>query len=482
MTTVDNTLNHPDYNTAKDDLLLVRECMSGESELKRSVNRKIYIPDPRYIDGKARTAQAIAEYNSYLEGAEYDDFVSPTVSAWVGLLNLSKCEFELPPVIDYLENNADGDGTSLTALMSMAASNVFQTKYHGLLVEYGMGLPDIQTNTLTRSEQRDLGIQVSIKSYKRESIRDWGFTNIGGVKKLSYLKLSETVEVRGENNTLSTATNYLTLALDDDGYYYQKKDYQNAENKNTTEIIYPEANRNKLTEIPFVFLMDEETEPGFIPRKMGPIYPIAKKAIARMRTSADLNRSLKITGVPGVFTKGWKVNDDELFVQLNEGRRNIAFGASNNLPNDVTVDIVQMAGSGQPLFEKMDRNQEEAKALGARFDFQKNKNQTATESNNIKQKETAMLINAASEIEYCFEKILYWASMFEGDEQETQVTINKDFSNVKLSPEERKAVRDDVTMGLISKEQAIQIYIDGGILPKDSLDVIGELSPISATG
>lgn len=472
-----------DYEFSYSDMLLVRECVEGETAIKNSDQIKIYLPDPRYIDqtNVKLSEQARVEYQAYKDSADYDNFPESTLNSWVGLMDIDKAEFELPRSIEHLEDNADGDGLSLREMMELSASELFQMKFQGLLVEYGNEFGEFPEEQITKQQAQELGLRSSIKSYPRESIVDWDFGLVNGVKKLRFVKLKEQVTESDINKlTQQFYTNYLICALDEDGYYYQKKYYRvtgvgdSITELTESERIYPEANGQRLTELPFILMFDQQVQAGTIPRQLGALYPICRKAISMFRTSADLNGALKIVGVPTVFTKGWKQGDIDIFKQVNDGRSNIAFGTrtSNNMPNDVTVDVVQMNGTNQPLFEQMDRLQKRAKSLGAKIDTDiENSNRTATEVRAENAKETALLVNVANSIQAGYTRALTFAAMFEGDDNpDFTITLNKDFTSTKMGEEERKILNQEFLSGVYTIEQYQYLLEAGGVVPDEFFD------------
>lgn len=464
-------------------MLLVRDCVEGESAIKNSDQVKLYLPDPRYVDKRnvKLTEQARVEYDAYLQCADYDNFPESTLSSWVGLMDIDKAEFELPSSVEHLEENADGDGLSLREMMELSASELFQMKFQGLLVEYGSEFGEFPEEEITKQQAQALGLRSSIKTYPRESIVDWDYGLVDGVKKLRYVKLKEEVtDTDFDKLTQQQYTNYLVCALDDEGYYYQKKFYKvsgigdGAESGIESEMIYPTANGQMLKSLPFILMFDQQIPAGTIPRQMGALYPICRKAISMFRTSADLNGALKIVGVPTVFTNGWKRGDIDVFKEVNDGRSNISFGTrtSNNLPNDVSVDVVQMNGTNQPLFEQMDRLQKRAKSLGAKIDDNQGEgDKTATEVRAENAKETALLVNVANSIQEGYEKAIMHAARFEGDENpEFTITLNKDFTSTKMSEEERKILNQEFLSGVYTVEQYQYLLQAGGVVPDEFFD------------
>ena len=130
----------------------------------------------------------------------------------------------------------------------------------------------------------------------------------------------------------------------------------------------------------------------------------------------------------------------------------------------VTVDVVSLASADNALFKKMDDNAKEARALGARFETEDSTQKTATEIRARNAREESILHNVASSIEIGYVQAIRYCALFEGDENaEIEINLNKDFSNSKLTVEERKAIQGDVLSGLMTRDEGRKEMRLGGI-------------------
>ena len=96
---------------------------------------EIYVPDPTNIQGetyKQKTPEERARYDNYINGAEYDNYPSTTLTAWLGLMDIMgqpKESIQLSSRVSHLFDDFDGDGTNILESMEATASNLFQAKY-----------------------------------------------------------------------------------------------------------------------------------------------------------------------------------------------------------------------------------------------------------------------------------------------------------------------------------------------------------------
>ena len=475
-----STLANDDYNFMRSELLLVRDSVEGRTAIVNSPQVETYVPDPTNIQGEAyrtKTPEERRRYDNYVNGAEYDNYPSSTLTSWLGLMDIMGLEDDavmLSGRVAHLVDDFDGDGTSILESMEATASNIFQAKYHILLSQYGYEFGDFPEQDLTLDEARALGIKSSVKEYQRENLIDWEFSKVNGVKQLTFARLVEKVTLRDEDMIQSeTYNNYITLALDENNDYYQQIQY-GTEGNQKSERVYPLANGSRLNFIPLTIIIDQPEIKGKLPRSLGELHSICRKAISRMQTSASLNRALGVI-VPTPFTSGWKQQDIALFKELN-GRDHVVFGSgqSNQLPDGVTVDVVSLASADNALFRKMDDNAKEARALGARFETEDSTQKTATEIRARNAREESILHNVASSIEIGYAQAIRYCALFEGDENaEIEINLNKDFSNSKLTVEERKAIEGNVLSGLMTRDEGRKEMRLGGIPLDEDEEVFG---------
>lgn len=471
-------IHHPDYDLTVESVRLIRDAVEGSNAIKNGERADLYLPNP--TDSEILTGQdrkeATARYNAYKLRAEYDNFPSRTESGYMGALGSTPVDFaEIPTEVEYLLNNSDGDGLSLAESIQITQSNLLEVKYHGLLVDFN-GLVNFDDDSFERTNQQaeQMGLKASIKHYPRESIVDWDFGSVNGVNQLTYVKLVEQVsQIDPVTLVRVTVDNQLALFLDENGEYYQRQIViGESDEEQMTEAKYPEANGQRLDFIPIKIVIDQQKEAAKIPKGFGILYPVCLKAIERYQVKADLKEMLHKTGQPTSWSSGWTAQNFDMYKQLT-GRETVGLGSGSHipLPKDSEIGYLQWDADSNGLFKYLEENQKEAKALGARFDTSQAQDEAVGVAQLRSTEELSALVNIQESIKEAYEEVLAWAYLFMSRSQvepNIEINLNKEFNKVKMTPQERKAIQDDVMAGIIDKSEALAQLEKGGVLTEEA--------------
>lgn len=466
---------HPDYPKTIRALIDTRHCVQGSQTIKRFSYD--YLPHPSMVDQDSEQAQA--RYTQYLYGAEFKDFPAITLRSWVGKMQFNDTAVDLPDRLDYLEQDVDGDGTSLRGAIEACASNVFQTKFHILVADY-KGLSGVDIASLSMADLESMNVRATVKQYSRENLVNWNFGRVDGKMQLTFVMLREVgTEFDPDKMEHVNVDSYLILGLDETGYYQQKMVKGERGEKN-----YVSVGGQVLQWLPVEIIADEQLTPGELPLSVGMLYPICEAALYRYRVSADYKEVLRYLP-PTIFTKGWRQGDEETFKTVN-GRDFISMGAgqSNNLPNEVDVKIESVNDSTGAYERYFDRNADEVRALGGVFKDKSSNTQTATEADINASEQNAVLETVATQLEAGWRRVLSYCAMFEGvfapDDVEKRldeitVSLPRDFATPKLSVDEVRVIMEMVGHGLRTVEQAATMLANGGWDYQDAKDTLAEL-------
>ena len=467
---------HPDYRLMQYELKKIRDCIEGSSAVKRETY--LYLPHPSQIDKDSKEQQI--RYAEYLSGAEFDSDSDDLRRSLLGKMRISSTTIELPPGVEYLEQNADGDGMPLAAAIEYATNNVLQTKWHLLVVDY-KGAP-ADGAVLSAAEKKELNPHAEIKQYTRENVINWEFSRKNGVMQLSWIKLLElTYELDPATEDRKRVESYLILGLDDNGDYYQQKIVRKQGEIGETGAIIPvKVGAAPLKWIPIVILADEELPNNSLPRQLGYLDRACNAQLYRYRVSAvykETQRNL----APTTYTSGWKSGDMDIFTQANGGRSYVATGAGavNNLPDGVTVSIESTSAEMTDFQWYFKNSQDKVMQMGGRGSAEAG-NMTATEANILAADQNALLETIADNCEQGFKRAVSYCAMLEGlwapDAVESsldQITIElpRDFATPKITVEERQQSTNEYMAGLISKAEA-QRQLEQGGATVESIEVI----------
>jgi hypothetical protein len=475
--------HNPDYDKTIDAVHLVRDAIEGSNAVKNGVRSALYLPDP--TDVSALQGQdkndAATRYLAYKSRAEYDAFPGRTESGYMGSLKSTPPSYDnIPPELNYLILNSDGDGLTLNESIEITQANLLEVKYHGLLADFN-GLTDNDINDdsapLTQSQAKALGLEASIKHYPRESIVDWDYGVVNNQNQLTYVKLSEmTSEIDRDTFQRVTVNNQLILALDDDGLYFQKQVTQVDGVDVISEALYPENNSGKMKFIPFEIVIDQKVRSSSVPKALGILYPICLKAIARYQVNADLKEALHRTAQPTSWSSGWTQSNFDTYKTLT-GRDQISLGSGAHipLPKDSEIGYLQWDADANGMFKYLEENQKEAKALGARFDTSEAKDEAVGVAKLRSTEELSALINIQTSVTESYIRVMTWCFWFMStnkNDPEIEIALNKEFNKIKLSPAEQKAILENFNMSLIDKEEALTQLEKGGILTIEAEELL----------
>ena len=471
------------YLTAQPYVKMMRDTVTGVPALKAPENATTYLPKIDCDDEQDAEYQR-TKYQRILKQAEYNNVPSRTLSALQGGLSYRDNNFEgVPSELEYLLDDIDGDGLTANELIKIVQSELLQVKYCGLLAEYSdlesLGIDEDEQLTIT--QKNALGLRASIKLYSRESIVNWDFKRINGRRQLSWVLLREVEQDKDPLQfSCDDVETYVLLSLDDDGNYNQRR-WVEGETKQAggwSEAVYPEKSGGMLfSYIPFEFVIEGDYPKGDIPLALGYLFEIAGLTLHRYQMSACYKSALHYMATPKTWSSGWDNQGFEFYKSMT-GRDyiSIADDAHLPLPKDGQYGILDWKASDTAYRDYFDSNAAEIEAQGGTFDIQENSGeQTATAKVINAAEKTSVLSNIQATIETALIKLMTHCADFEGREAEVDIKLNREFIAIKLSPQERDAIRNDYGQGLITREEALKQLEQGGVLVGKAEELLVEL-------
>ena len=266
MTDTDNNIitlpTHCEYDDYEREIEKVRHCVEGSHKIKHENYQ--YLPHPSMVDTESKRQKA--RYREFIAGAEFDDQPGDTLQTMLGKMRVQSAEVELPDRVSYLEEDADGDGSSLKAMLEYTASNVLQVKYHIVIADY-QGLSDIDLDTVSIADAQRLNPRANLKAYTRENVINWHFDRVNGKMQLAWIALLERGSVfSAKEYCHNYIESYLILGLDEEGNYYQEKKVRGGGKSQDGERTYPTVNGKMLKFIPLEIVSDQERPSGCMPQ------------------------------------------------------------------------------------------------------------------------------------------------------------------------------------------------------------------------
>lgn len=469
---------NPEYSLMAKAIMQIRDVVKGSPFIKGK--GRIYLPHPSSVD--TSSPESIERYNTFIAGAEFDDFTATTKRVMIGNLKFEDMTFEPDAKLNYLIEDVDKDGLSMKGLAESCAGNDLEVKWHLLIADY-KGLSELGIREVSAQDVIDANPRATIKQYARETVKDWDFARINGAMQLTYLVLEECSQVvNQETGARETVTSYLKLALDETGYYQQKHS-DSTNSIDWGEKSYVSVGGSVLQFIPATIVCDEEIPSGKMPMELGFLSAIGDLALYRYRVSADYKEALSMYK-PSMHITG--VNDQtwETFVAVNK-RDYVGSGPVANIwDEDVEVKLLEASGSMVQYKDYFEDNKNRVTALGGVFKTEATIQRTATEVIAEAQTTTSVLIPLANNIESGLRWQVGYCAMFEGIVKpenvgdyvrDVKLNLAKDFGISKLSTEEVKALIELNMAGHLPREELLKILSMGGWLISDVDNIISQL-------
>jgi len=421
----DVTFAREDYTYSMLDWGLVSDVCSGERGVKSSGVR--YLPKPNPGDD---SKDASDRYKQYLLRAVFYGVTSSTLTGLIGAAFRKAPVLSVPTGIDYVSADVDGGGVNIYQQSQKVVGQVLQKGRCGLLVDY----PSL-SSPVSMAEQATLGVRATISTVDAEQIVNWRTSQLGGVRKLSMVVISETSEeVSADGFGSDVVSQYRVLQLVDGVYVvsvWRKTDDNDNDNGDWIEIESHTptdgAGRN-WNEIPFLFVGSENNDPGI---DRAPMLDIARLNLAHYRNSADHEDSVFFCGQPQPWISGLDVEwrDHLKKSGIYMGSRQII-----PIPKNGALGIEQAAPNTLAK-EAMDQKERQMVALGARLVERGTVAKTATESQNENAVQHSVLSLVVSNVSAAYTACLAWVSQYQNVSGDVGYSINREFIDQRLDPQ-----------------------------------------------
>ena len=411
----------------------------------------------------ARNEEGNAEYNEYIERAEFFNAVGRTRDGLHGLM------MRKPPVIDDIDDNlkqylddVDGKGNSFEHFISDIMSDYIPKNWGGVLCDAPEGGDGISVRDAENEK-----LFPFMAYYKAEDIINWHYNTVGRKNVLEYVVLREKYEKPSESDrfTREIKTRYRALFLDENGVYNQSVYEEDAEVPTATFI--PKKYGKPRKDIPFYFL-------GIEPKKsiLEDLIDVNK---SWYQINADYKSGLHYVSVPVPYTTGFtpqgQIKVDEEGNQYEEDAEPIRIRSNSfiHFPESCqSVGMLEFGGSGMgELRTAMSDCEERMAILGARIISQEKKGVESAETAKIHRAgENSVLARMANEVSDTLSLILddylEWCSNQEG--VDSKVHLNTDYDVANMSTAELTAYVSAWQSGAISKQTMFENLKEGEII------------------
>jgi len=414
---------HPEYSKYIKVWAAIEAACEGSRAIK--AGKTDYLPKPNAdVDGFADDALISSNdmrYKQYIARAVYTNFTGRTLSGLKGAAFREEPEALLPLGLEYLLENATGDGLPLEQVAKDIVAEVLKKGRAGILVDY----PSVDSG-LSLEQVTALNLAANICLYSAESIVNWKTSNINGRNTLTLLVLKESYNAADDEFEHAAKDQYRVLRLDEIGYSQQL--YR--EEVPVTELLYPrQPNGSTFDAIPFGFVGSTNNDATI---DVPPLEAIAEVNIAHYRNSADVEEN---SFIHGQLTLG--VTSDlsaEQWKEMNPAGIVVGARAGHFLGSTGSFHSVQ-ANASSLTKELMKDKEQQLVMLGAQLIVDRNSNQTAKAAQLQHASEHSVLGDVVNNVSEAIEQAIKWCGLFMGVAGDVEFDINTQFFDEGVDPQ-----------------------------------------------
>lgn len=441
--------------------LLVDDTVEGEDAIKAKGEK--YLPKPETHTDKTLNDKIYVKYKTR---AVFFPVTGRTLAGLVGQVFSKPVAMGIPSGIKLLEGDIDGAGTTLEQQSKETLGSVLKKGRGGLLSDFPRVDPE---QVVVKSDLESGKLRPRVLFYEPGQIINWREKTTGGETKLSLLVLFENKVIEDDGFEFKTSPRWRVYKLAETGVSVTVYRKANDKAKDSVEYIVDEeetalygADQKPLATIPFSFVGAENNDSSV---DESPLYPLAQLNVAHYRNSADYEQSLFIVGqATPVFTG----LTDEWVTKHIQGKVTLGSSTPVSLPQNASAELLQAEANSMPM-EGMKHKEDQMKAIGAKLIEPGTVERTATEAEIEETSEASVLSSVAKNVSAAYESALFFCSLFVGEENPDDITIalNSEFQVTGLAATEREEVVKAWQAGLITKEEARDVYRRKGIATED---------------
>lgn len=460
---------HPDYAKHLEDWELIEDCIAGQRTIKEG--RTKYLPKPGV--GEADDG---ARYNSYLQRAVFLNMTGETQKNLVGQCFSVQPVYSGPEELEALLDSIDGAGVSAMQQSKCALGMVLAFSRAGIFTDY----PET-SGVVSQADVESGNVAPKVILYGPKQIINWDTIQRGARTLLSHVMIEETYVKDDDGYCKELGTQWRELRLEEDSKYMVKIWRRVEAQKSTTEkkgfiqvgeTAYPtDSNGVNFDEIPFDFIGAEANNTS-VEKPL--LIDIANINVAHFVDSADNQETVHMVGQATPWASGLT---EHWIENVMHGKMQLGARGVIPLPENAEIGLLQITEN--TLAQKaMEQKEDHARKLGAKLVEKREVATTATADNLDEGARTSVLAGVCSNVSEAYKRALMWASRYTGVENKAEdypqgatYELNTEFAASKISPEERRANREDYLAELIDFEEARENLKSGGVAYKDDEDV-----------
>ena len=400
-----------------DEWQLMRDFMAGARQLKTTSRIA-----PLSTDWDNEMKQ------TYVERAYLFNATEISVDGFAGMITVKAPTLDVPNDMTDIASDITGKGHDVAGLAALCADELMTVGAVGLLADHPPS-----PNGVTVAQAAALGLRPMVVTYPVETVLEVRTERKGGKTHVTRVRLSEDViKPWGRwGERIYKRVRVLELV---DGLYQQVVFDRNDKGEWIEEPpIFPLANNQRMTEIPFQLLTANGSayEP---PRP--PLHTLAEANLAHLQNSALHEHGLAFCAQPVRFFAGMSAPDGPVPMI---GSSIAVFSTDPNAKASIVEASADIVGA---VVNAMKDKRADMAILGARFLAADGAAQIAENTARLnKSGDTASLSKITNAIEYGVIAALRWCAGFMGSTADAiRFQMSRDYMPVRMSPLELQAL------------------------------------------
>ncbi|HCT3928015.1 TPA: DUF4055 domain-containing protein [Citrobacter koseri] len=393
----DITFVRPEVRAALPVWKKIRDVCKGADAVKADGNA--YLP---YLDPSDKSSRNKKRNEAYIERAVFYAVTGNTKIGLMGLAFRKDPTLTAPEKLTYVQNNADGAGTSIYQQAQQVLENVLEAARDGLYVDYASASDE-----------------AIILRYLAENIINWRTERINGQDQLVLVVLRECIE-EPDGYGFQERIQYRELALEEGKFvcrvWRRSGDTQSGAYEIDSEYWPKPKGENYWNEIPFTFVGAQNNDPTI---DESPLAALTEINLGHYRNSADYEDSVFFCGqvqpvITGLDTtwRDW----------LQKAGIKVGSRTPFLLPKDANFKYAQ-AEANTLAKEAMDSKRDYMVQLGARLIEQNSAVKTATQATGEQTSSTSVLGICAANVTEAYGRVLAWCARYLGVKNETPTFV-----------------------------------------------------------
>lgn len=449
-----------EYSDAAKSWQLVKDCVAGSRAIKKRGMLYLPMPDPTNL-----SVENVARYEALLKRAMFLNITGRTRQGLIGAVFRKTAEVDLPDSVNYLIENASGDGTSLEQLSKEAVGEDLDTGRGGFFVDY----PTSNAPEGTRpTRAQTAGKNAHIHLYEALSIINWREDVIDGVRKLTLVVLAEHFnDDEADEFTFNVKKQYRALTLEDGVYRHRVWRESDAYDSPMLDVTPTDFLGKAFDHIPFYFFGAESNDARI---DKAPLEDLAEVNVLHYGNSATVEESGFISSQPTLFFTT-DISQEE-FQNWNPNGIQIGSTCGYSLGKAGSATLVQ-ANESQLALKLMQEKENQMLMIGARIVQQSGQNETAEAARIRYSSDNSVLGTIAGNVSEALKRAILDAQMYmsgKADMAKTVFWLNQEFFDATLTSQDVLALIQSWQQGIIAKSDVRTKFRQTGWLEADRND------------